>query len=205
MIGTAFASQALEVTADSSARFKVREGAQGVFTDLHAVPDLHTPSSIRWEVGAVVIPVTLSLRHSHLLGSFTTVVKDLKTFYLSCLLFAHRLSYEIFEDDDGQYYEFVLQFHGRSRAIEADAATGQGIIEFRQHLEAICNSLEEAHDAHASHKAPDEAAVNAMNVRQRQVVAALTGFFFGPGFENLQLTEIQQGDEVIGRLSALTR
>jgi len=205
MISTAFASQALEVTAEGSMRFKIKEGAHGIFTDLAAAPDLHTPSSIRWEVGTVVVPVTLSLRHSHLLGSYTTVVKDTKTFYLSCLLFAHRLHYEIFEDDDGQYYEFVLNFHGRTRAIEANEATGKAIIQFREHLTAICSGLAHVHSSFQADKTPDEAEVNKMNAMQKGVVGALEGFFFGKKGEELVFTEIQQGDEVVERLSALTR
>jgi hypothetical protein len=205
MICTAFAPQALEVTAEGSMRFKIKEGAHGIFTDLAAVPDLHTPSSIRWEVGTVVVPVTLSLRHSHLLGSYTTAMPDLKMFYLSCLLFAHRLRYEAFEDEAGQYYEFVLTFHGRSRTLEADGATGKAIVEFRAYLESISGSLAAMHATHTEeHKVPSEATVSDMNTKQRHVVGALEGLFFGDGFKSLELHEIQQGEEEITRVSAIT-
>ena len=101
MTNAAFASQALEVTSEGNAYAATKEGAIGLFTDSKAVPDLHSPSCLRWEQGDIIVPVTISLHYSRMLVSFSNAIKSHKQFWLSVLLFAHRVQYATFSDDQG--------------------------------------------------------------------------------------------------------
>ena len=197
----AFASQALEVTTEGSMQHSSKETALGLFTDLKGMPDLHSPSCIRWEVGDIIVPVSVSLRFSHMLVGFATAVKTSKEFYLALLLFAYRLQYAAFADDKGSYYEFAVHYSNTTRYIETDGETGAMVLEYRQ----LCNNLCKTMRLQYSNKDLTEDEFNAkvlspmglapLDQQQRVIASTLVSTFFGPPHAKMDVAEVQHGGD----------
>lgn len=209
MICAAFASQALEVTAEGAAQFKTREGAVGIFGDLKAMPDLHNPSCMRWTIGEVVVPVAVSLRFSHMLCSYTTHISGLKAFYTNILLLAHHLKYAAFQDDEGAYYTFEVTYNGVTRYIELDHQTGQAVLEFRQRLSRLAKALRQRY----SHKELSEEEFDAkilvgqpgFGLQQREVLAALVHYFLNPKvMEERNVVEVAEAGDTLDAESMIS-
>ena len=212
MTNAAFASQALEVTSEGNAYAATKEGAVGLFTDLKAVPDLHSPSCLRWEQGDIIVPVTISLHFSRMLVSFSNAIKSHKQFWLSVLLFAHRLQYATFSDDQGMYTVFRTVYCGRRKYLEVDSATGFSIVQFRERLCNICAAMRLQHlhrdDTHTqvefdallrSH------GLNPMEGQQREVLQVLAKDFFSQeAFDAVDVVEVEHDDDDLDHDSILS-
>lgn len=145
MTSVAFVSQSLEVTSESNTYLKSKEMGLGVFNELVAMPDIHSPSCLRWQDDDIIIPIQLNLMFDKLLAGFSTAVESPKQFWMSLLLFSYQLNYATFSDDEGTFHVFKLTFCGKSRFVELDEVSGLAVIEFRRKLNRVCASLRLLH------------------------------------------------------------
>lgn len=145
MTNVAFVAQSLEVTSEGNAYTNSKEMALGLFSDLTAVPDIHSPSCLRWQEGDIIIPVQLNLMFDKLLASFSTAIASPTQFWMSLLLFSQRVQYATFSDDDGTFHVFSLSYGGKERYVETDEISGYVVLEFRRKLSAICEVLRLTH------------------------------------------------------------
>jgi hypothetical protein len=213
MTNAAFAAQALEVTSEGNAYMATKEGAVGLFSSLKAVPDLHSPSCLRWEQGDIIVPVTISLHYSRMLVSFSNAIKSHKQFWLSVLLFAYRLQYATFSDDQGMYVVFRIVFSGRQKHLEVDSATGASIVHFRERLSNVCAAMRLQHlhrdTAHTQNEF-DIAVLAAHGLQplieqQLGVRSVLAADFFSPvAFERVDVVEVEHEDDDLDQESILS-
>ncbi|CUI14634.1 DEAD/DEAH box RNA helicase, putative [Bodo saltans] len=210
LTNVAFAAHALEVTSEGSTYAATKEGAVGLFTDLRAVPDLHSPSCLRWEQGDIVVPVSISLHYTRMLVSFSNANRSPKEFWLSVLLFSHHVDYAMFSDDQGMYGVFRLTYCGRSRHVEVDGQTAQLVVEFRKLLSNVCATLRLRY----SHKDQFEEdfdnevlaprGLQTLVAQQREVMSQLAGNFFGPRLEQIDIYEVEHEDDDLDTTSLLS-
>lgn len=208
-VSASFASQALLVTNDESTAYAAKEGARGLFTELRAKPDLHAPSCIRWGIDEVIVPVSVSLRFNHLLAGYSTKLVSTRTFFLSVLLLAYKLNYASFEDDNGKYHEFAMEYLGQQRVVELDDNTARAVLDFRKRLSQMCAALR----LRFSHKDLDvnsfEQVVQkdlgfSFTGKQAELQMLLTKYFMGAPAEKLSIVEIEKGEEEIDEVSLLS-
>lgn len=187
MLNAAFVSQAVEVMSEGMT-YNTMETAVGIFSDLFAVPDIHSPSCFRWLEGDLIIPVQLSLSFDKLLASFSTAIKTYKQFWVSLLLLSYRINYATFSDDDGTFHVFCVEYGKKKRFVEMDEEGGCAVIAFRRQLSQICQNL---HITHLFKNVDEENAVETLimkkmmekhNIRplvelQREVITSLVNFF----------------------------
>lgn len=201
LTSVAFASQAQRVTTTGGGGGRGaggrphQETATGLFTELKSMPDLHSPSSFRWGLDDIVVPISVTLRYSHTLVSYSTLVRSAKQFFLSLVLFAYRVEYDVFADDAGCYYEFAVTFHGKARYVETDQQTGAAILDFRQRLNLICHTLRIRYETKsvATESTPNHVP---LDVQQREVMIALCHYFFAPASsDTTSVTEVEHSSE----------
>lgn len=182
MLNVAFVAQAVEVMSEGLS-YNTMETAVGIFSDLFAVPDIHSPSCFRWLEGDLIIPVQLSLSYDKLLASFSTAIKTYKQFWASLLLLSFRVNYATFSDEDGKFHVFSVEFGGKKRFVEMDEEGGYAVIAFRRQLSEICKNL---HITHLYKNTEDESAMEEVMERshirplvelQREAITSLVNFF----------------------------
>jgi hypothetical protein len=210
MTNVAFAAQALEVTSEGNSYTATREGAVGLFSDLRAVPDLHSPSCLRWEQGDVIVPVSVALHFSKMLVSFSTAIRNHSQFWLSLLLFAHRVRYAAFSDDQGVFYVFALSYSGRDRFLEVDSELSTAILEFRDTLSRLCATLRlrYGHKEYFEEDFDSEIlaprGLPSINGQQRAVMGLLASRFFSPHMENVEIVDVEHDDDDLDKHSILS-
>ncbi|PBJ68403.1 ATP-dependent RNA helicase [Trypanosoma cruzi cruzi] len=207
MSNVAFASQSLEVTAEGNTFTNSKETAVGVFTEITAVPDIHSPSCLRWQEGDIVVPVQLSLLGNRMLASFTTAIASHKQFWLSLLLLTHRIQYAAFADDEGAFYVFSVRYHNIQRYVETDAETGYAVLHFRQLLSASCQTLRLQHEHQDMYD--DEFAVllqryglKPLLEAQRDVITSMAAFLNST--EHLTVDEVEHEEDDLDEVSMIT-
>lgn len=208
MTNVAFVSQSLEVTSEGNTYANTKEMALGVFSDLSAVPDVHSPSCLRWQEGDIIIPVQLTLLFDKLLASFSTAIASPKQFWMSLLLFSERLNYATFSDDEGTFHVFALSYCGRERYVELDEIAGYAALEFRRKLCGICEILRLSH----ANKQMFEDDFNEMlqhkyNLKslqdsQREVITALVTIF--KNLEDMAVDEVEHDEDDLDIVSILS-
>ncbi|EPY26018.1 ATP-dependent RNA helicase [Strigomonas culicis] len=207
MTNVAFVAQSVEVTSSSSSYAHSKELAVGLFSDLSAAPDIHSPSCLRWQDGDIIIPVQLNLLFDKLLASFSTAIESPKQFWMSLLLFAYRLQYATFSDDEGTFYVFSVSYCGKERFLETDDIAGIAVLEFRQRLHHICELLRINH----VHKDKEEEAlldiIKQYNLKplqevQRDVITALVTIF--KNLEQMTVDEVQHEEDDLDAVSILS-
>lgn len=187
MINVAFAVHALEVVSEGSTLCATKEGAVGLFNDLRAVPDLHSPSCLRWREEDVIVPITLSLHYSRVLVSFSNAVSKTRgQFWLSLLLFAHTVRYALFSDDQGVYAVFAVSFGGRTKYLEVDGeANAQRILQFRKKLSDVAVTMrltyqyKELDEVTLEEEVLRPRGLQVLEAQQRSVMVSLVTQFFG--------------------------
>lgn len=207
MTNVAFVAQSLEVTSEGNTYTKSHEMALGIFSDLTAVPDIHSPSCLRWQEGDIIIPVQLNLFFDKLLASFSTAIASPKQFWMSLLLFANRIRYATFGDEDGTFHVFSLTYCGKERFVEVDEIAGYAIIEFRHKLSGICQILRLSHanqhlfedqfnDLLRSHR------LKSLQESQREVITALVSIF--KNLEGMTADEVEHAEDDLDVVSVLS-
>jgi HrpA-like RNA helicase len=210
LTNVAFAAHALEVTSEGSTYAATKEGAVGLFTDLRAVPDLHSPSCLRWEHGDIVVPVSISLHYTRMLVSFSNANRSPKEFWLSVLLFSHHVDYALFSDDQGMYGVFRLTYCGRSRHVEVDGQTAQLVVEFRKLLSNVCATLrlryshKDQFEEDFDNEVLSPRGLQTLVAQQREVMSQLAGNFFGPRLEQIDIYEVEHEDDDLDTTSLLS-
>ena len=134
-INGAFSSQSLEVTSEGNVYRHTNESAVGLFTNLKAVPDMHTPSCLRWQYGDVVVPVTINLHFSKMLVGFVTATHNRAHFWLSVILFNYRFCYAKLNDEA---HVVAISFNNTTRYISVANEIMEGILAFRGHCSRAC-------------------------------------------------------------------
>ena len=186
LLNASHAAQALEVTSEGIDRVS-KEEAQGIFSSFRAVPDLHTPSCLRWKMGDVVVPINITVHFNKMVAGFSTCTASKSHFWLSFLLFAHRLGYTSQEvtKDGKAFHVFETTFNNRERLIKVETATSMKILNIRVLFSSICETLRVRY----SHKEMDETEFNEvldsiglpdLATQQRNAVGALIGLFAPP-------------------------
>lgn len=181
MLNVSFVAQAVEVMSEGMT-YNSMESAVGIFSDLFAVPDIHSPSCFRWLEGDIIIPIQLSLSYDKLLASFSTAIKTYKQFWASLLLLSFRVHYATFSDDEGTFHVFSVTYGGKKRIVEMDEAGGYAVIEFRRKLSLICQNLHLTHKYRNAEEGELEEVMQRCGVRplvdlQREVITSLIDFF----------------------------
>ncbi|CCD15921.1 unnamed protein product [Trypanosoma congolense IL3000] len=207
MTNVAFVSQALEVVMEGNTYAKTKETAMGIFVDVAAVPDIHSPSCLRWQEGEIIVPVQLSLMGKKMIASFSTAIASHKQFWLSILLLTYKLMYAVFADDEGEFYVFSVKHFSTERYLETDAATGRGILLFRQKLSAVgrvLRLLQEHQDLY-----DDEFAevlqgheLKPLHEAQRDVVTTMSTFF--NNVDGLTIDEVEHDEDDLDEVSMIS-
>ncbi|ORC84752.1 putative ATP-dependent RNA helicase [Trypanosoma theileri] len=207
MTNVAFVAQSLEVTTEGNTYTNSKETAVGLFTDIAAVPDIHSPSCLRWQEGDIVIPVQLSLLGNRMIASFSTAIASHKQFWLSLLLLTHRLQYATFADDEGAFHVFSVKYYGTERYVETDASTGYAVLHFRQQLSTVCQTLRLLHDHQEMYD--DEFAellqkykLKPLEAAQRDVIVAIAAFFNNT--ESITVDEVEHDDDDLDEVSIIS-
>ncbi|CBH10701.1 ATP-dependent RNA helicase, putative [Trypanosoma brucei gambiense DAL972] len=207
MTNVAFVSQALEVVSEGNTYQKTKETAVGIFMDVVAVPDIHSPSCLRWQEGEIIVPVQLSLMGNKMLASFSTAISSHKQFWLSLLLLTHKVMYAVFADDEGEFYVFSVKYYSTERYLETDAATGSAILQFRQMLSSVGQALRLLRDY--QHLYDDEFAdvlndhgLKPLRDMQCEVVTAMAAFFNNT--ENITVDEVEHEEDDLDEVSMIS-
>lgn len=211
MLNVAFVAQAVEVMSEGLS-YNTMETAVGIFSDLFAVPDIHSPSCFRWLEGDLIIPVQLSLSYDKLLASFSTAIKTYKQFWASLLLLSFRVNYATFSDEDGKFHVFSVEYGGKKRFVEMDEEGGNAVIAFRSQLCEICQNL---HIAHLHKNIEDESAmeeemqkvmakhrIRPLLELQREVITSLVNFF--AELDSYVADEVEHTEDDLDSLSILS-
>lgn len=206
MMNAAFVSQSVEVMSEGMT-YNSMESAVGIFSDLFAVPDIHSPSCFRWLEGDIIIPIQLSLSFDKLLASFSTAIKTYKQFWASLLLLSYRVQYATFSDDEGTFHVFSVVYCGKKRIVEMDKAGGDAIIQFRRKLNAICKNLIVTHMYRNEEESAWAEVVAAHQVRplvelQREVITSLVKFF--ADLDSYVADEVEHDEDDLDRTSILS-
>lgn len=207
MTNVAFVAQALEVTSEGNAYTNSKEMALGLFSDLTAVPDIHSPSCLRWQEGDIIIPVQLNLLFDKLLASFSTAIASPKQFWVSLLFFSQRVQYATFSDDDGTFHVFSLSYGGKERYVEVDETTGLIVLEFRRKLSAICQVLRLTHANRLLYEDDFNRllasySLNPLQELQREVITALVSVF--NNLEDMTADEVEHDEDDLDVVSILS-
>lgn len=134
-VNGAFCAQSLEVTSEGNVYRATNESAVGLFTNLKAVPDMHTPSCLRWQYGDVVVPVTINLHFSKMLVGFVTATQNRAHFWLSVVLFNYRFCYAKLNEDA---HVVAVTFNDTTRYISVANDIMEQILAFRRHCSRVC-------------------------------------------------------------------
>eukprot|EP00743_Colponemidia_sp_Colp-15_P013442 GILK01015636.1.p1 GENE.GILK01015636.1~~GILK01015636.1.p1 ORF type:complete len:625 (-),score=32.35 GILK01015636.1:141-1784(-) len=134
-VNGAFSSQSLEVNSEGNVYRATNESAIGLFTNLKAVPDMHTPSCLRWQYGDVVVPVTINLHFSKMLVGFVTATHNRAHFWLSVLLFTYHFSYCKLNDEASVV---KVAFNETARYISVANEVMEQVLAFRAHCSRVC-------------------------------------------------------------------
>lgn len=207
MTNVAFVAQSLEVTSEGNAYTNSKEMALGLFSDLTAVPDIHSPSCLRWQEGDIIIPVQLNLLFDKLLASFSTAIASPKQFWMSLLLFSQRVQYATFSDDEGTFHVFALSYGGKERYVEVDEVAGFIVLEFRRKLSAICEVLRLTH-VHRLLYEDDfntllaQYSLSPLKELQREVITALVSIF--NNLEDITADEVEHDEDDLDVVSLLS-
>ncbi|CCW65420.1 unnamed protein product [Phytomonas sp. EM1] len=200
MTSVAFVAQALEVRSEGNTYTNSQEMALGLFSDLSAMPDIHSPSCLRWREEDIIIPIQLNLFYDKLLASFSTAISSPKQFWMSLLLFSTRLHYATFSDHDGAFHVFKVIYCGRERFVEVDGVAGYVVVEFRRKLcnifqllrltwenkEMFDDGLEQLLAEHGLKPLPET---------QREIITALVSIF--KNLDNITAEEVEHdGDDL---------
>ncbi|KAG5471256.1 hypothetical protein LSCM1_01329 [Leishmania martiniquensis] len=207
MTNVAFVTQSLEVTSEGNAYTNSKEMALGIFSDLTAVPDIHSPSCLRWQEGDIIIPVQLNLIFDKLLASFSTAIASPKQFWLSLLLFSHRVQYATFSDDDGTFHVFALSYGDKERYVEVDEISGYVVLEFRRKLSAICEVLRLSHANRLLYEEDFDALLSGYSLPplqdlQREVITALVSIFNNS--DDMTADEVEHDEDDLDVVSLLS-
>lgn len=207
MTNVAFVAQSLEVTSEGNAYTNTKEMALGLFSDLTAVPDIHSPSCLRWQEGDVIIPVQLNLLFDKLLASFSTAIASPKQFWMSLLLFSQRVQYATFSDDDGTFHVFALAYGGKERYVEVDEVAGIIVLEFRRKLSDICAVLRLTHANRLLYEDDITALLACYSLAplqdlQREVITALVSIFHN--LEDMTADEVEHDEDDLDAVSLLS-
>ncbi|ESL10697.1 ATP-dependent RNA helicase [Trypanosoma rangeli SC58] len=207
MSNVAFASQSLEVTTEGNTYTNSVETAVGVFTDITAVPDIRSPSCLRWQEGDIVVPVQLSCLGNRMLASFATAIASHKQFWLSLLLLTHRINYAAFADDDGAFYVFSVKYHNMTRYVETDAQTGYAVLHFRRLLSLACQTLRLQHDHQEMYDDEFTALLHRYGLKplleaQRDVITTMASFLNNT--EHITVDEVEHDEEDLDEVSMIT-
>ncbi|XQJ29253.1 ATP-dependent RNA helicase, putative [Leishmania guyanensis] len=207
MTNVAFVAQSLEVTSENNSYTNSKEMALGIFSDLTAVPDIHSPSCLRWQEGDVIIPVQLSLIFDKLLASFSTAIASPKQFWMSLLLFSQRVHYATFSDDEGTFHVFALSYGGKERYVEVDEITGYVVLEFRRKLSAICGVLRLTHANRLLYEDHINTLLSSYSLAplqdlQREVITALVSIF--NNLEDMTADEVEHDEDDLDLVSLLS-
>lgn len=207
MTSVAFVAQSVEVTSEGNTYTNSKEMALGLFSDLTAVPDIHSPSCLRWQEGDIIIPVQLNLLFDKLLASFSTAIVSPKQFWMSLLLFSQRVNYATFSDDDGTFQVFCLSYGGKDRYVEVDEITGLVVLEFRRKLSVICEVLRRR-QAHPNMYEEDfnsllaDHGLSPLQELQREVITALVSVF--QNLDDMTADEVEHDEDDLDVVSILS-
>eukprot|EP00658_Telonema_sp_P-2_P079076 TRINITY_DN7567_c0_g1_i1.p1 TRINITY_DN7567_c0_g1~~TRINITY_DN7567_c0_g1_i1.p1 ORF type:complete len:557 (+),score=201.51 TRINITY_DN7567_c0_g1_i1:320-1990(+) len=198
LLNASHAAQALEVTSEGIDRVS-KEEAQGLFSSFRAVPDLHSPSCLRWKMDDVVVPINITVHFNKMVAGFSTCTASKAQFWLSVLLFAHRLEYtaEPVTRDGKEYRVFQTTFNNRERLVKIEVAASKSILSIREKFSMICETLRLRY----SHKEMDESEFNEvlsdielpeLAAQQRAAVGSLIKLFAPPqeGEESIFVEEV---------------
>ncbi|KAG5496864.1 hypothetical protein GH5_01370 [Leishmania sp. Ghana 2012 LV757] len=207
MTNVAFVAQSLEVTSEGNAYTNSKEMALGIFSDLTAVPDIHSPSCLRWQEGDIIIPVQLNLIFDKLLASFSTAIASPKQFWMSLLLFSQRVQYATFSDDDGTFHVFALSYGGKERYVEVDEISGYVVLEFRRKLSSICEVLRLSHAHRLLYEEDFDALLSSYSLPplpelQREVITGLVSIF--NNLEDMTADEVEHDEDDLDVVSLLS-
>ncbi|KAG5497501.1 hypothetical protein JKF63_03765 [Porcisia hertigi] len=207
MTNVAFVAQSLEVTSEGNAYTNSKEMALGLFSDLTAVPDIHSPSCLRWQEGDIIIPVQLNLIFDRLLASFSTAIASPKQFWMSLLLFSHRVHYATFSDEEGTFHVFSLSYGGKERYVEVDEIAGYVLLEFRRKLSALCGVLRLTHANRLLFETDlntllGSYALQPLQDLQREVITALVSIF--NNLEDMTADEVEHDEDDLDAVSLLS-
>ncbi|KAK7197813.1 ATP-dependent RNA helicase [Novymonas esmeraldas] len=207
MTNVAFVAQSLEVTSEGNTYANTKETALGLFSDLTAVPDIHSPSCLRWQEGDIIIPVQLNLMFDKLLASFSTAIASPKQFWMSLLLFSQRVQYATFSDDEGTFHVFALSYGGKERYVEVDEIAGLVLLEFRRKLSTICEVLRLTHANRHLYEEDFSALLSSYSLPplqelQRDVITALVSIF--NNLEDMTADEVEHDEDDLDAVSLLS-
>lgn len=207
MTNVAFVAQSLEVTSEGNSYTNSKEMALGIFSDLTAVPDIHSPSCLRWQEGDIIIPVQLNLIFDKLLASFSTAIASPKQFWISLLLFSQRVQYATFSDDEGTFHVFALSYGGKERYVEVDEIAGYVVLEFRRKLSAICEVLRLTHAHRLLYEDHFNTLLGSYSLAplqdlQREVITALVSIF--NNLEDMTADEVEHDEDDLDVVSLLS-
>ncbi|CBZ29081.1 putative ATP-dependent RNA helicase [Leishmania mexicana MHOM/GT/2001/U1103] len=207
MTNVAFVAQSLEVTSEGNSYTNSKEMALGIFSDLTAVPDIHSPSCLRWQEGDIIIPVQLNLIFDKLLASFSTAIASPKQFWISLLLFSQRVQYATFSDDEGTFHVFALSYGGKERYVEVDEIAGYVVLEFRRKLSAICEVLRLTHANRLLYEDHFNTLLGSYSLTplqdlQREVITALVSIF--NNLEDMTADEVEHDEDDLDMVSLLS-
>lgn len=207
MTNVAFASQSLEVTSAGDTGAHSKEMAVGIFGNLAAVPDIHSPSCLRWQEGDIIIPVQLHLLFDRLLAGFSTAIESPKQFWMSLLLFSYRISFATFSDEQGAFHVFSISYCGRERFVEVDEIGGYVVLEFRRKLSSICATLRLTRANRELHESDLNALLAEHKLKplidsQREVISALVAIF--SKMEERTVDEVEHEEDDIDSVSLLS-
>ncbi|KEG08928.1 putative RNA helicase [Trypanosoma grayi] len=207
MTNVAFVAQSLEVTTEGNTYTNSKESAAGLFSDIVAVPDIHSPSCLRWQEGDIVVPVQVSLIPNRALASFSTAIASHKQFWLSLLLLTHRLKYATFADEDGAFCVFAVKYYDTERYLETDAQTGYSVLLFRQQLSSVCQTLRLLHD-HQDMYDDDfvellkRHELKPLQAAQREVITTMAAFFNNT--DNITVDAVVHDDDDLDEVSMIS-
>eukprot|EP00796_Vickermania_ingenoplastis_P003598 gene3598-2539_t len=206
MVNAAFVAQAVEVMSEGMT-YNTMESAVGIFSDLFAVPDIHSPSCFRWLEGDIIIPIQLSLSYDKLLASFSTAIKTYKQFWASLLLLSYRVHYATFSDDEGTFHVFSVTYGGKKRIVEMDEAGGYAVMEFRRKLSLIGQNLHITHKYKNAEEGDLEDVLATHGIRplvdlQREVITSLVAFF--AELDKYVADEVEHDEDDLDNVSILS-
>ncbi|CCW71627.1 unnamed protein product [Phytomonas sp. Hart1] len=207
MTSVAFVAQALEVRSEGNAYTNSQEMALGLFSDLSATPDIHSPSCLRWKEEDIIIPIQLNLFFDKLLASFSTAIASPKQFWMSLLLFSNRLHYATFSDHDGTFHVFKVLYCGRERFVELDGIAGYVVIEFRRKLCNIFKILRLTWEHKDMFDDELEQLLTAHNLKplqetQREIITALVSIF--KNLDSITADEVEHNGDDLDSVSFLS-
>ena len=131
MVAASHLERGIFVTNDQRKQQQQKTAGPCIFLGLKAQKDEFVASSVKWDIGTVVIPLSLQLRYDRLLGSFSTELMP-RQYDLLLLCFTHDVVLQPRRDEQGEFAVFGVELQGQRLMFRCGAQTSATILEFRR-------------------------------------------------------------------------